>query len=229
MVFRRMLPRCRRFPVAPVPAAFHGDARRTLCLLETGVGAAAMEKALSWLLSGPLIDGAPYRPSLVLSAGFSGAIVPGLNVGDLILADEIAEGEGEGVVWPATWPSGASPHRRGRLLTMSSLVGRPEEKRRLGRQSGAVAVDMETAVAARLCSTAGVPFGSLRVISDDVDTPLSDALLAVLGDGRVRPGRLTAAILRRPSLIAELLRLAAHTRLAARRLALGLDALLAPP
>ena len=86
---------------------------------------------------------------------------------------------------------------------------------------------METAVVAQLCNVVGVPFGCLRVISDDVDTPLSESLLAVLSDGRVRPGRLMAAILRRPTLVPELMRLGSHTRMAARRLAVGLDELLA--
>jgi adenosylhomocysteine nucleosidase len=224
MFFRRNPPRRRTFLAAPIPAAYHGEGSRTVLVLETGVGAAAMEKALSWLLSGPVGDGAAFRPSLVLSAGFSGAIVPGLNVGDLILADALADADG--VSWQTTWPVGSSLHRRGRLLTTTSLVGRPEQKRRLGRQSGAIAVDMETAVVARTCAAAGVPFGVLRVISDDVDTPLSEALLAVLGDGRVRPGRLAAAILRRPFLLAELMRLGWHTRKAARRLAAALDELL---
>ncbi len=185
-----------------------------------------MEAALSWLLSGPVVDGVPFRPTALVSAGFSGAIVPGLCVGDLILADAV--GDGDGGSWPATWPARTGPYPRGRLLTVASLVGRPEEKRRLGQRSGAVAVDMETAAVARLATAAGVPFGCLRVISDDVDTPLSEALLAVLASGRVRPGRLATAVLRRPGLIAELLRLGAHTRQGARRLAAGLEELLTP-
>ena len=225
MFFRRTRRRRRLFPAAPVPAAFHGEGTQTLLLLETGVGAAAMDQALSWLLADPPLNGAPYRPSLVLSAGFSGAVVPGLNVGDLILASEMCAADG--VCRPATWPVGKTAYPRGRLLTVANLVGRPEEKRRLGEQSGAVAVDMETAVVASMCSAAGVPFGCLRVISDDVDTPLSEALLDVLRGGRVGPARLAAAVLRRPSLIAELMRLGAHTRTAARRLAVGLEDLLA--
>ncbi len=225
MFFRRTRPRRRAFPGAPVRAAFHGDGSRTILLLETGVGALAMEIALSWLLSGPPLDGVPYRPSLVLSAGFSGAVVAGLNVGDLTLASEVCDADG--VCRPATWPVGDSSFRRGRILTVPNLIGAPAEKRRLGERTGAVAVDMESAVAARLCGASAVPFGCLRVISDDVDTQLSESLLGVLRDGRVRTGRLAAAILRRPALVAELMRLGAHTRTAARRLAEGLDELLA--
>ena len=225
MFFRRSRPRRRTFPGAPIPAAFHGDGPQSLLLLETGVGAAAMEKALAWLLSGPPLDGVPYRPSLVLSAGFSGAVVAGLSVGDLILADEVCDGEGHCL--PTTWPVGNSSFRRGRILTVPHLLGPAEEKRRLGAGSGALAVDMETAVVARCCDAAGVRFGCLRVISDDVDTALSEALLGVLSGGRVGPARLASALLRRPSLVVELMRLGADTRTAALRLAAGLECLLA--
>ena len=225
MYFRCLRGRLRIIADAPVPVGFRGSGSRPALSIETGVGAAAMEKALLWLLSGPLLAGVPYRPSMVLSAGFSGAVVPGLGVGDLILASEVCDAAG--ACRPTTWPVGETSFRRGRILTVPNLIGSPEEKRRLGAQSGAVAVDMETAVVARLCTAAGVPFGCLRVISDNVDTSLSERLLAVLNGGRVGPARLAAAVLRRPSLLAELIRLGADTRKAAARLAAGLEELLA--
>jgi adenosylhomocysteine nucleosidase len=224
MFFQRMRPCRRLFPAAPLPAAFHGDGPRTVLLVETGVGAAAMEQALAWLLSGPRIDDGPYRPKWIVSAGFSGAVVSHLRVGDHILADEVCSADG--VCWPTTWPTVSDSYPRGRLFTVPNIVGTPEEKRRLGGRSGAMAVDMETAVVARLCSKAGVPFGCLRAISDDVDTQLSESLLTLLQDGVVRPARLLTAILRRPALIGELMRLGAHTRKAASNLAAGLEELL---
>jgi nucleoside phosphorylase len=226
MFFRRIRRPRRVFPGAPVPAVFHGDGPRTVLALETGVGAAAMARALTWLLSNPRIDDVPYRPTLIVSAGFSGAVVSGLRVGDLVVADDVCDSEG--VCRAATRSVASASYRRGRLLTASHIVGRPEEKRRLGEQSGAVAVDMESAVVARLCSESGVPFGCIRAISDDVDTFLSESLLALLQGGGVNPARLLSAVLRRPFLIAELMRLGAHTRKAAKKLAAGLDELLGP-
>jgi adenosylhomocysteine nucleosidase len=224
MYFRRMRRQRRRFPAAPLPAAFHGDGARTVLVVETGVGAAAMERALAWLLSGPPIDGLPYRPTVVVSAGFSGAVVSGLRVGDLIVANEVYDGAG--VCRPATWPRAAAAYRPYRILTVPHIVGSPAEKRRLGERTGAAAVDMESAVVAQTCGGAAVPFGCLRAISDDVDTNLSEGLLAVLQGGGVQPTRLIAAVLRRPALIAELMRLGAQTRKAARQLAVGLEELL---
>jgi adenosylhomocysteine nucleosidase len=224
MFFRRLRRRRRTFPGAPLPATFHDHGPRTVFLLETGVGAASVQRALSWLLSGPLIDGVPYRPTLVVSAGFSGALTSGYNVGDLIVAEDVCDSDG--VCRSVTWPVASVSYSRGRLLTIRNIVGSPKEKRRLGEQSGAVAVDMETAVVADLCAAAGVPFGCLRAISDNADTYLSENLLALLQGGGVRPVRLLAAVLRRPRLIAELIRLGADTRKAAKRLAGGLEELL---
>jgi nucleoside phosphorylase len=220
MFVRRALPFRRRFPAAPCRADGHADAERSVLLVETGIGIAAVTKALAWVLSGP------YRPPFVLSAGFSGALIPHLRVGDLILADEVRDVDGPS--WPTTWPVGATDLSRGRLLTTTHLVGDPQEKRQLGERFGAAAVDMETAVVARLCAEAGMPFGCLRVISDDVDTPLSPALLGVLGGGRIRPLGLAAALLRRPSLARELIRLGRDTHRGARRLSEGLLGLLRP-
>ena len=58
-------------------------------------------------------------------------------------------------------------------------------------------------------------------------TALSPALAGLMRRGRVAPWALLAAVLRRPGLLGELVRLARDTRRAARRLAAGLDALLA--
>lgn len=198
----------------------------TVLVLETGLGPAAMERALGWALGGPTLAGVPYRPRVVISAGFSGALQGGLRVGDLVLATEVTDGEGN--TWPAQigqtdlrWPL-----HRGRLLSGPHLVAEPTRKQELGAEHQALAVDMETAVVARLCQGQGIPFGCLRAISDDVETALSAPLARVLRRGRVAPLRLVGAVLRNPAMVGELWRLARHTRLAARQLALGLGELL---
>jgi nucleoside phosphorylase len=193
-------------------------------LLETGVGAAAMATALRWCLSDPRFDGMSYLPRFVFLVGFSGALQPNQHVGDLVLATEIVDCDGKS--WPTFCPKPIVDRNivAGRVLTMPELVGDPIEKQRLGRQYQALAVDMESAVAARLCAQHKVPFACLRVISDDWQTPLSPHLTDLLCQGRVTLPRLAAKILRHPQLIGELWRLAGHTRLAARRLVEPLSA-----
>ncbi len=187
-------------------------------VLETGVGPEAVARALRWLL-------AQAPVGLIVSAGFSGALSPNLRVGELVWAEEVVELDGS--AWPTSACARAGPWHCGRALMVAELVGTPEEKGRLGKLHGAVAADMESGVVVRLCREAGVLVGVLRAISDDGGSSLSPALLGLLRAGRVAPSRVLAALLRRPRLLGELLRLARDTRVAGRRLAEGLVALLA--
>src|SRR5262249_32597756 len=154
-------------------SAFHRCVH-TVMMLETGVGEAAMTTALSWCLSRPrCVAWACYRPPFVLSAGFSGALSPEQRVGDLVLATEVVDEQGHR--WPARHAFASTDQQLtlGRVLTVRDLVSDPSEKRRLGQQHDAIAVDMETAVVAQLCQEHGIPFACLRVISDDLHTSLS--------------------------------------------------------
>jgi adenosylhomocysteine nucleosidase len=201
----------------------------TVLVAETGIGCARAEAALQWLLSAPLLENVPYRPRLVLSAGFSGALHEHFQIGDIILATEVVDADG--TRWPTTWPgelTGAwrPPLHRGRLLAMPQLVAYPDEKRTLGQKHDAVAVDMETAAVARLCSRHAVPFACVRAISDRVDTALSPQLAELLKGGRASPVRVLTALLRRPRLAKELWRLERDTRVAARQLGTALGELL---
>jgi adenosylhomocysteine nucleosidase len=216
MRFRRDYPYQKRFPGAPCRAQFRGLPSQTVLMLETGLGAAAMETALRWCLNSPCFGEVPYRPRFILSAGFSGALRPEQKVGDLVLATDVIDQSGN--CWPAV-PPPALPCLHGRLLTATELVGDPQEKLRLGQATGAVAVDMESAVVARLCHEHKVPFACLRVISDDLSTPLSSHLLALLRRGRVSPAQLAWQVVQHPALVAELWRLAGQTRRAAHQFA----------
>jgi adenosylhomocysteine nucleosidase len=227
--FREFRPQ-QRFPGAPCRARFCGPAWLSVLVVETGIGPTRACKALEWLLSRPVLENVPYRPKVVLSAGFSGALQPGLAVGDIVLATEVIDTEGEH--WPATWPGELPPGewrppiRRGRVLAASHLVGDPAQKQALGEKHEAVAVDMESATLARLCSKQGVPFGCVRVISDGMNTPLSPKLVSVLAGGRVAYGRLFWNVLKSPRLMGELWRLARQTRFAAEQLGRALGELL---
>src|SRR5439155_13321331 len=138
----------------------------------------------------------------------------------------------DGNRWPTTWPGDLPPGEwrppihRGTLLTVSRLIATPEEKRELGQKHKAVAVDMETATVARLCSQREVPFGCVRVISDDFRTVLSKNLVELVFEGRVSLPRLLASVVRSPGVIKELWRLAKHTRFAAEQLGKALGELL---
>jgi adenosylhomocysteine nucleosidase len=224
MYFRRAYRFQQRFSGAPCCAQFRRprrsspDARAAVLMLETGIGAAAMEASLRWCLSGPCFGNVPYRPRFLLCVGFSGALQPQQRVGDLVVASEVVDQYGNH--WPAILPNvwAGRGITAGRLLTMPELVSDPQDKQRLGGRFGALAVDMESAVVARLCHQQRVPFACLRVISDDWQTALSPHLVELLRQERVSLPRLAGHLLRRPKLIGEIFRLAGQTRRASQRL-----------
>jgi adenosylhomocysteine nucleosidase len=228
--FRRQFRPHQTFPGSPCRAQFGGPGWLTVLMLETGVGAARAGEALRWLLSRPVLENVPYCPRVIVAAGFSGALQEGLRPGDIVLATEVADGEGR--LWPATWPGELPPGdwrprlHRGRVLAVPHLAGSSQQKQSLRRRYEALAVDMETATVASLCQEHGVPFGCVRAISDDVHTGLSPRLLSVLARERISPAQVLTALVSSPGLVGEMWRLARDTRIAARQLAAALGELL---
>ena len=206
---------------APCPAYLCGPAESRVLVLQTGMGRERTETALAWLGQQPLIDGVPYRPRGVFSAGFAGALHPDLRVGDLVLATEVWEQE-QGCVrvpWTGSLSAQQRPTlQRGRIATTTKPVAGAQEKLDLGKISGALSVDMESAWVARWCRQQGIGFALLRVISDDARTSFSPALQALLHDGEPSLLRIAAAVARSPRLLGELLPLARDTHLAAEEL-----------
>ena len=172
----------------------------------TGIGHAAAARAVAGVLAGP-------RPSLVVMAGFGGALRDGLAVGDVVTPGEVVDEHG------GRW---ACAGGEGRLLTASGIAATPNEKRSLGDRFSADAVDMESAAVAAACAAAGVPFRAVRAVSDAVHVGLSPRLAGLFASGQFSPWRVVLAVVRQPSLIAEFWRLARDTRLAADRLAVAL-------
>lgn len=161
--------------------------------------------------------------------GVAGGLHPQLGPGELLLADEVLDGGDESSALRCDsgllkqlqedlTAAGLRVHR-GPLLSRREAVLTAAAKGRLHQVSGAWCVDMESAPVARIASETALPFWVLRSVSDGPQQTLSPLLGNLLdSEGGVRWTVLAGALLRRPSLIAELLRLR-------RNLALALDAL----
>ncbi|MFO0863855.1 MAG: hypothetical protein U0744_04215 [Gemmataceae bacterium] len=184
------------------------------CLIaETGIGKEHVLRALDSAL-------ADVRPSQLLFAGFGGGLDASLKIGDVVVANEVANEQSH------RWRSPMSMSGAKRLLSVDRIVATPSEKRELHASHGAAAVDMESAAFAEWCDSRRLPWLCVRAISDTAEATLSPDLVALMSGGRIAPFRLMWAILRRPTFIGELLRLARDTRLAAERLAEELGKLL---
>jgi hypothetical protein len=109
----------------------------------------------------------------VFSAGFAAGLRGDLAAGRLILGLPWSDpGWAERV---AAAGAGAAPVR---LASASAPLLTPEAKRAFARATGAEAADMETEALAAICSEAGLPFLSLRIVSDGPDEGLPRAFAA---------------------------------------------------
>lgn len=191
----------RRFRSAPFPLFRCHISASTFLLAEIGVGSQCAPQ-LEWLLREPVLENAPYRPRFVLSAGYSGGLNEQFHLGDIVLATEVVDQDGH--QWPTSWPRAACSFRQGRVLTVPKPACEPEAKRKLGLDHGAVAVDMETALVARICTEHRTPFGCLRVISDAVDRRVPPQMVRCFEGSRLSVWRLLGQLGRSPGLIKDL-------------------------
>jgi adenosylhomocysteine nucleosidase len=161
-----------------------------------------------------------HSPSLVVLAGFGGALDPDLVVGDVIIARDVIDQIG------VIRPCHASPHATGRVLTVDRLIASIEEKAALAKAHQATVCDMESSVVADLCAAAGVPFVAVRAISDTARQPLSPTLDRLIVNGRVSIAAAARAVVAEPTILRDFHRLHRDTRMAAQRLAVRLEELL---
>jgi adenosylhomocysteine nucleosidase len=94
-----------------------------------------------------------------------------------------------------------------------------EMKGALFTETGALAVDMESHIAARVAKRHGLPFAALRVISDTADTTLPPAALAGMRpDGGIALGAIVASLVQNPAQLSALIRTARDAEKAFRAL-----------
>jgi hypothetical protein len=93
------------------------------------------------------------------------------------------------------------------------LITLPSAKRALGADTDAVAVDMESHVAARVAAAHGLPFVAIRAIADPVHRALPDAARgAVAPGGRTDVRAVMRSLAREPRQVVGLMRLGIDAR-----------------
>ena len=148
----------------------------------------------------------------VISIGLAGALSPHLNVGDVVIAEKIITGV-ESWDCHAGWRNRLVSHlpqaHQGTLFGSDVIIDRADTKSGLHEATGALAVDMESQVAARFATSRNLPLAGLRVISDDATHVLPPAaLVAMKPDGGIALGRVLGSLLRKPQQIPALVRTA---------------------
>jgi adenosylhomocysteine nucleosidase len=209
------------------PAARRSDGLSALgdgtLLAVSGIGG-----SLAAIAARALVDAGA---SSLMSFGLAGGLDPALRAGSIVLPSEIISRDGVHFSTSADWREQlrlaiarqSIAHRQpmvaGTLLTCATAIDAVADKAEAFRETGAVAVDMESLAIAQVAAARGLPFIAVRVIVDTAADVLPRAVIAASRGGQVNIGRLVAALAVAPRDIAALIRLAQRYRSATRSLA----------
>jgi adenosylhomocysteine nucleosidase len=166
----------------------------------------------------------------IVSFGIAGGLAPPCAPGTLLVADAVV---GEDRRYP-TDPGWSAAIRDGvgaiggDIAGAPNIVGSAAAKASLFARSAAIAVDLESLVAARAADRAGLPLVIFRAIGDPHDRDLPPAaLLPLRPDGRPSLAAVARSLIGEPRQLGALLRTAGEARRGLRGLATA--ALVAAP
>jgi hopanoid-associated phosphorylase len=158
----------------------------------------------------------------IVSFGTAGGLAPDLSPGALIVAESVSGPFGE-LRTDAAWSAriidafAGTPvervTRRGKMAGVTAPVKTEAEKRSLHTSTGALAVDMESHIAGAIATARGLPFAVCRAVVDPAWRTLPPAATAGLrDDGTTAIGPILRELLRAPSQMGALIRLASDAR-----------------
>ncbi|MGC8624930.1 MAG: hypothetical protein ACP5VQ_06665 [Phycisphaerae bacterium] len=168
---------------------------------------------------------AHQRVAGVIVAGVAGALAPDLAIGDLVIdtnstdANRVAE-----------FMNAMSRQRRvcvGPIYTAKEIVSTAGAKKRLHKETKAIAVDMENTYTRQLAERRQAPWLGIRAISDTAFENISPTVVHFVdGSGSVRPWDMTLSLARKPILIPQLIRLGRNTQCATKQLSDAIGAVI---
>lgn len=168
----------------------------------------------------------------VISFGVAGGLDPTLPPGTVLVATGVragAESFRTDPFWTAALRRALPYAVPGLLAGSDAAVTSVDAKQALHAPHGALAVDMESHIAARVARQHGLPFAALRVVVDPADRPVPPlAVAGMADDGSTDIGAIVFGLLKAPHHLPGLLRLgrdaaAARRALQAARRALSED------
>lgn len=176
-------------------------------------------------LTGPLNDAIKRGCRSIISFGIAGGLAPHLRPGDWVVASSIidagtrrpTDAEWSGKLLRSVPRAGFAP-----VAGVDAPVSDPKAKREWHCKTGAVAVDMESHLVARLAAAHKLAFAAVRVIVDPVHRSVPAAALAGMRpDGSTDASAVLRALMAAPSEAIGLMRIAADAFLARNSLSRG--------
>ena len=159
----------------------------------------------------------------VISFGIAGALAPAMRPGSVLIATAVLSNGKRFTAdprWLARLRQTLPTAQVGEIGGSDTIVASAAHKAELHAHTGAVAVDMESHVAARVAAAHGLPFAALRVIADTAQRNVPPAaLLAMQPGGGVDVLAVLRSLARAPGQLPQLLGIARDARTALRALA----------
>jgi adenosylhomocysteine nucleosidase len=151
----------------------------------------------------------------LMSWGFACGLQPGIDAGEIVIPTLVIAADGAIHVTDRPWRerlcSRISAHLSvcsGTLAESSVMMPDSSSKELLGRATGAVASDMESASICAAACNAGVPFLAIRAVTDTLGIRVpGSAGNCIDRQGRIRLLRLFSGLLRRPADLPDIIRL----------------------
>jgi adenosylhomocysteine nucleosidase len=196
-----------------------------VCGSTSRFGGGSVEIAVVGLAAAHLdarLTSGPSPGTLVISAGACGALAPELAVGALVVPESVLTRDGRRLS-TASVPGLA---RQGTLAGVDRVLEDAAAKSRLWLETGALAVDMESAAILDWAAARDLPAAVVRAVSDPAGRGVpADLARVVQDDGRVRPLRAVSAVLARPRALADAMALRAGAAAALKTVAAALGRL----
>jgi adenosylhomocysteine nucleosidase len=178
--------------------------REEMIVVCGGIGLEAARRAAEAVI-------ALYRPSLIQSVGFAGALDKSLHVGDVFVPAVVIDArDGSRTQIEGT-------HNHGALLTFMDIAG-VAQKASLAQAYGAQAVDMEASAVAAAARAHGIPFAAIKVISDESNFEMPQTARFIDSQGQFRTASFAFFAALRPWLWPRVAQLASNSRKAANAL-----------
>lgn len=144
------------------------------------------------------------QTGFVIGAGVAGALSAGLRAGDIVIADRVIKAREDTAHPEQVWPiepqtvgdcERALRTRRlefstGGILTSPRVIPNASGKTIAKKESGAIAVDMESAAIALETTARGIPLAIVRTVMDSLEDEIFGAEIA---DEQGRVGPIAAA------------------------------------
>jgi adenosylhomocysteine nucleosidase len=199
--------------------------RQEILLVQSGMGKDAIERAARIVLEQKL--------DAVCSIGFAGGLAEELRVGDVVVCSAVSYDDGKepdtlqadtSLLKLAIAPVGGQIRiQQGTVITVSHIVNKAGDKKKLRERTGASIVDMESYWLAKMAQAEQIPFINIRAISDTANTSFPDFEMLIDRHSSFQLRRALGYFIRSPQASLKLLSLYGNAQRARHNLTLFLE------